>query len=166
MMDRIFGSMHPSTIRIASAQARIHMLAGRPAVAESIWRREVEYSSASGTTSPINGLGGVALALEAQGRLVEADSIRQRLIAFRSAEMGPHSVLAAIEAGHMAWLRHLEGRDAAAERLFLAALADLENHMAPAHYDIRRLHRQLAAVYAATGRPDDAARHRELARPR
>lgn len=166
MMARIYGPTHRSAIRIVSAKARVHLLAGRPEVAESLWRSEAEYFAAIDTTdATIAGLGGIALALEAQGRYPEADSLRRQLVDFRRNTSGPHHLLTAIETGHLAWLRHLQGDNAEAERLFLGAISDLEVHTAPGHHDVRRLHRQLAEVYAATGRDAEAEHHRELSRP-
>jgi tetratricopeptide (TPR) repeat protein len=166
MMARIYGPTHRAAIRIISAEARVHLLAGRPEVAESLWRVDAQYfARIEGPGATIGGIGGIARALEAQGRYLEADSLRQQLVDFRRNTSGPHHLLTAIETGHLAWLRHLEGNDPEAERLFLGAITDLEAHTAPGHYDVRRLHRQLAEVYAATGRDAEAEHHRDLSRP-
>ncbi len=165
MLTRIYGPAHNAVVRMAGTRAGILALQGKREVAESIWRTEADFFLAKvGMDAALPALERIATLWADEGRFRQADSLMSVVLDYQVTTIGPRHPLTAITMGIIAGIRMQAGDYATAEPLLLQGLEVARRDRSDAHMDVRRFHRQLAELYARTGRPADAARHRELAR--
>jgi serine/threonine-protein kinase len=127
----------------------------------TIWRDALgpDHWAVSGA---LIGLGDV---LVARGRYDEAEALYLEALEIRRATMGEDNAAVGLTFSSLGRLHALRGEYGQAESLYQRALEPVLRERTERHPDARRLHRELADVYAAWGRDDEARKFRLLADP-
>jgi serine/threonine-protein kinase len=161
---RTYGDVHPLISESLGELADFLVRAGRPLEAEGHLRaaEEIDLQTVGPSHSRHAGtLSGLGKALMELGRLVEADSVMAISSEIRVAAQGDRALpLAQLLAGR-AEIRTRLGRFQEAEEMLKEALAIISSQPGQgivAH----EIHTTFVGLYDAWGRPELAARHREL----
>jgi hypothetical protein len=86
-------------------------------------------------------------------------------VEIRKAALGPDVAVVGVTELALADVLARQGRPAAAESVYVHALALIRREANDQHPDARLAHAGLADLYQSWGRPRDAERHRQLAVP-
>ena len=126
-----------------------------------IWRDALgpDHLAVSGT------LVGLADVLVDRGRHDEAEALYLEAMEIRREAMGEETSLVGLTLGSLGHLHARRGDFLRAASLYHEALEHVLRERTERHPDARRLHRELAEVYAALGRNEEARKFRLLADP-
>jgi eukaryotic-like serine/threonine-protein kinase len=163
---RTYGPEHPLVSAGMIHLAGLYERTGRYDEAESLFREVAAMDvRLLGESHPTHAgtLTAIGRVLIAAGRLEAADSVLARALGIRIAALGTDHPLLAKTLRHRAEVQHRRGEHAAAEASIQQALAIYLAQRQPEETSVRELHALLAEVHAASGRPQEAARHRRLA---
>ncbi len=164
-----YGEMSGAVAAALGSYVEVQLLAGRLREADSLARLELVMNErVYGRTHRVvsNTLRRLGDVLIARGRLDEAEAVLRRRVAVLEATDGAETPLGASALGQLARIRAARGEYGAADSLYRAALAILRRHQTEDHRDMRHIYAGMAALYEAWGRPDDARRYAERAKPR
>jgi tetratricopeptide (TPR) repeat protein len=133
------------------------LTSGRLKEAEQIARQELARVSAEGDQPNTQvWCHNLALALRAQGHLVEAEPLARRALALAEALHGPGSDKALLSVGNLASILSQRGRHLDALPLFRRALEGRERQYGPVHQQTVYLLMSLGDCYSAQGRYSEA----------
>ena len=164
-----YGPTHPSTVGALGRVAHALTHAGRHAEAEVLQRQEVALMRERlGPRHPalaprLRELGDL---LVTRGKLAQADSVFAEAIDIAGAAAGRDAGMTGLVLIGVGRLRTEQREFAAADAAYQRALAIFRRDRTDAHVDIRRVHAGLAELHERWGHPAEAARYRQLARPR
>ena len=164
---RVSGASHPDTLAAVQVLAVLHGRQGRVDEAVELLRDLVEHRRAVlGDEHPdtLISMSSLATGLSRQGRLDEAASLYVTVIDGSRKALPDHWHLAMMLSSYGSCLTELK-RFEDAERVLTESHGRFDGEFGPADSRTLKVTGQLAGLYEAWGRPDDAARWRATGTP-
>lgn len=146
--------------------ARVMAQQGRAAEAEALVRsvqRRIDAQLGPGNPWEPGVLSTLGFIQMVRGHFAMAEGTYRQLLARRIRGAGDSAAVVGLTYALFGPLYVRQGRLAAAESVYLEASRRMMPGMSAAHFDVRRVHRELALVYRAMGRADAAERYEQLA---
>lgn len=166
IQQQALGPRHPFVASAMKALAMVHTRARRHAEAERLMTDVLPIMAEAygpSHSAYAGALQGLADQLEQRGALDSALALNRRAVEIRAAALGAESYLTALTAVGLARLHSRQGRFEEADSIFRWAVTVLERETSAVHPDVRHARQEMAAFYAAWGRPAEAEKQRRLA---
>jgi hypothetical protein len=163
---RVYGENH---LNYAAALGHLgSVLRAKGALSDAAAQRRREVAIARAAYEPGHaGLAGylhnLAVVLVDRGELAEAERLLVEAKDLRDRHAGPESPIATTVAAGLARLARARGDYGAADSILARALGIFRDRgYTDQQENVQEVHREMAALYAAWGKPDQAASHRAL----